>query len=74
MVFIGKLDEKPWEEMKAGVPNTMDAVAFPLCPNDTLHAKKWDEVIATSSPIATPVKRTRDEMATIIYTSGSTGK
>uniref|UniRef100_A0A7S4AXW4 AMP-dependent synthetase/ligase domain-containing protein n=1 Tax=Pseudo-nitzschia australis TaxID=44445 RepID=A0A7S4AXW4_9STRA len=74
MVFIGKLDEKPWEEMKAGIPSTMDAVTFPLCPKDTLHAKKWDDVIATSSPIATPVKRTKDEMATIIYTSGSTGK
>ena len=75
MVFIGKLDEKPWEEMKEGIPSTgIDAVSFPLCPKDTRSAKAWDDVIKTSSPIANPVTRTRDEMATIIYTSGSTGK
>ena len=74
MIFIGKLDEKPWEEMKAGVPSSLDSVSFPLCPTDTLSAKAWADVIETASPIATPVVRTRDEMATIIYTSGSTGK
>ncbi|VEU40001.1 unnamed protein product [Pseudo-nitzschia multistriata] len=74
MVFIGKLDEKPWQEMKGGIPSSIDAVSFPLCPKDTLHAKKWDDAIASSSPIASPVSRTKDEMATIIYTSGSTGK
>lgn len=74
MVFIGKLDEKPWAAMKAGIPSTIDAVSFPLCPKDILQSKKWDDVISTSSPIANPVARTRDEMATIIYTSGSTGK
>lgn len=74
MIFIGKLDEKPWTEMAAGVPDTLDAVSFPLCPKDTKQAKKWSEVIETASPIASPVKRERDEMGTIIYTSGSTGK
>jgi len=74
MIFIGKLDEKPWVEQKEGVSSTLDAVAFPLCPSDILHAKKWDNVIKTATPIATPVVRTPDEMATIIYTSGSTGK
>ena len=60
--------------MKGGIPSSIDAVSFPLCPKDTLHAKKWDDAIASSSPIASPVSRTKDEMATIIYTSGSTGK
>jgi len=74
MVFIGKLDEKPWAEMKNGIPASIDAVSFPLCPSDTLQSKAWADVIDTASPIAEPVKRTKDEMATIIYTSGSTGK
>jgi long-chain acyl-CoA synthetase len=74
MIFIGKLDEKPWEEMKGGVSSDLGAVSFPLCPKDTLTAKPWADVIETASPIATPVVRTKDEMATIIYTSGSTGK
>jgi len=74
MIFIGKLDEKPWEEMKGGVSSDLDQVSFPLCPKDTLASKAWADVIETASPIATPVVRTKDEMATIIYTSGSTGK
>ena len=74
MVFIGKLDEKPWAEMKKGIPSSIEAVSFPLCPSDTLHSKSWADVIETASPIASPVTRTKDEMATIIYTSGSTGK
>jgi long-chain acyl-CoA synthetase len=75
MVFIGKLDEKPWAEMIKGVPTTgVDLVSFPLCPEDTMSAKTWADVITPCAPIKEPVKRTKDEMATIIYTSGSTGK
>jgi len=74
MIFIGKLDEKPWAEMKDGIPNTLHSVSFPFCPKDTGSAKAWADVIETSSPIARTVTRTKEEMATIIYTSGSTGK
>mmetsp|Transcript_32006 Transcript_32006/g.53541 ORF Transcript_32006/g.53541 Transcript_32006/m.53541 type:complete len:453 (-) Transcript_32006:1846-3204(-) len=74
MVFIGKLDEHPWAEMKNGIPSGVATVSFPLCPKDSGAEKKWDDIIASSAPIKEPVKRTKDEMATIIYTSGSTGK
>jgi len=74
MIFIGKLDEKSWSTQKEGIPSSLHSVSFPLCPEDTGSAKAWTDVIETSSPIATPVTRTKDEMATIIYTSGSTGK
>jgi len=74
MVFIGKLDDESWEDLKEGIPAALDSVSFPLCPADTGSAKAWADVIETSSPIAKPVTRTRDEMATIIYTSGTTGK
>jgi len=74
MIFIGKLDEKSWATQKEGIPSSLHSVSFPLCPEDTGSAKAWVDVIETSSPIATPATRTKDEMATIIYTSGSTGK
>jgi len=74
MIFIGKLDDKPWTEMKEGIPSNLDSVSFPLCPEDTGSAKTWADVIETATPIATPATRTKDEMSTIIYTSGSTGK
>lgn len=32
LLFVGKLDEHPWNEMKSGVPADMDKVSFPLCP------------------------------------------
>jgi long-chain acyl-CoA synthetase len=73
MIFVGKLDEKPWDVMKAGIPTSIGSVAFPMCPKDTGSAMAWADVIEKASPIATPVIRTKDEMATIIYTSGSTG-
>lgn len=73
LLFIGKLDAHPWAEMKNGVPEGMKTVAMPLSPKDHGADKTWDEITATE-PLATPVRRTRDQMSTIIYTSGSTGK
>ena len=74
LVFIGKLDEAPWKEMKGGLPEGIPTIAFPLCPADHGAEKTWDEAMSSAEPIKEPAKRTRDEMATIIYTSGSTGK
>jgi len=74
LIFIGKLDEKPWAEMKQGIPKGIPTVAFPLCPKDHGADKTWAETMASAQPIATPVQRSREEMATSIYTSGSTGK
>lgn len=73
LVFIGKLDEKPWEEMKQGIPDDLPTVSFPLSlPNSA--QKSWETAMTAATPITTPKVRTPDEMATIIYTSGSTGK
>lgn len=73
LIFVGKLDEKPWAEMKTGVPDDLPTVSFPLCPEGD-YDKKWDSIISEFEPIANPVKRTMDDVATIIYTSGSTGR
>ena len=74
LLFVGKLDEKPWNEMKNGVPASLQTISFPLCPSGNCAQKKWDDVMKDAKPIEAPVKRTMEEMATIIYTSGSTGK
>lgn len=73
LLFIGKLDEKPWEEMKEGVPKDLDKISFPLCP-DGDWGEKWDDIIGKAAPIKEIAERKPEEMATIIYTSGSTGQ
>lgn len=74
LIFIGKLDDHPWAEMKNGIPKGIPTVAFPLCPKDHGADKTWDEALSVAEPIKEPIKRGRSEMATIIYTSGSTGE
>ncbi len=71
LLFVGKLDPV-WDEMKKGVPDDMPCIAFPLAPSN--DHQKWDDIIDKHEPIADPVKRDPEEMATIVYTSGSTGK
>lgn len=73
LLFVGKLDEKPWVEQKKGIPDSLPTVSFPLSPKDSAKTT-WEAAISGATPIETPVKRSLDEMATIIYTSGSTGK
>eukprot|EP00804_Cyclotella_cryptica_P006738 CCRYP_015697-RA/>CCRYP_015697-RA protein AED:0.11 eAED:0.11 QI:84/1/1/1/0.28/0.25/8/5515/587 len=72
LLFVGKLDDHPWQEMKKGIPEGMACISFPLCP-EGLEYDKWDELIGKNEEIKEVKKRTPEEMATIIYTSGSTG-
>jgi long-chain acyl-CoA synthetase len=72
LLFVGKLDEHPWNEMKKGIPDDMPCISFPLCP-DGLTYDKWADLVGKSGELKEVKKRTADEMATIIYTSGSTG-
>jgi len=71
LLFVGKLDPI-WDEMKNGVPADMPKIAFPLAPEN--DHDQWDDIVAKHDPLAEPVERSPDELATIIYTSGSTGK
>ena len=71
LLFVGKLDEHPWEEMKKGIPEGMKCVSFPMCPAG-LEYDKWEDVVKDKE-LKEVKKRTEEEMATIIYTSGSTG-
>ena len=72
MIFIGKMDEL-WRVVEKGIPIDMPTITLPLAP-ELKHAKKWDNIIETTTPTKNPVKRNKDEMATMLYTSGSTGK
>lgn len=73
LLFVGKLDEHPWQEMKKGIPDDLKTVSFPLTPKNSAQTT-WADAIKNMEPITKPVKRSLDEMATIIYTSGSTGQ
>lgn len=70
LLFVGKLDT--WDEVKAGVPDTMPMIAFPLAPKTDLP--QWNDIIAKTDPIEGKPARGRDEVGLIIYTSGSTGR
>lgn len=69
--FVGKLDVKPWEEMKKGIPEGMKCISFPLCP-EGLEYDTWADSVK-GEELKEVKKRKGEEMATIIYTSGSTG-
>lgn len=75
LMFVGKMEDKPYQEMKAGFTD-IPTISFPLCPDgDNVADTTWDSILESATPaLTTPVERELDEMATIIYTSGSTGK
>ena len=74
LLFVGKLDNKPWDEMRKGIPEGMKCISFPLCPNGLeLEHDTWDMCVEGKDELKEVVKRAPEEMATIIYTSGSTG-
>ena len=77
MVFIGKLEEPCWQEMKGAIPSKLDCVKFPLSP-DSCNGKKWEDVLKSSEPICKSVEdaptRAKESDAIIVYTSGSTGQ
>ncbi len=71
--FVGKLDG--WDGMKAGVPEGLPCISYPLSPADALQRYEgWDAICARTPPLAGQPVRAADELATLIYTSGTTGK
>ncbi|MEM1033093.1 MAG: AMP-binding protein [Myxococcota bacterium] len=76
MLFVGKLDEAPWEEMKRGIPDTLPRASYPLSRSDVGadDADAWKDIIANHDPIEGEPSRDPDDIALIIYTSGSTGR
>ena len=74
LVFIGKLEESDWKEIKKGVPNNIDKINFGYYDlSNTGGIEKWEDVINSNSPINDSPKSNLDEIFSIIYTSGTTG-
>jgi long-chain acyl-CoA synthetase len=71
VLFVGKLDD--WDHMKAGVPEDLPCVSYPLSPATT-DFPTWNNIVAEHAPMQEDTVRDADELATIIYTSGSTGQ
>lgn len=69
LLFVGKLDT--WQEQRAGVPEGLPCVAFPLAPKTDFET--WDAIVARTSPLQGRIERDPDDLAMIMYTSGSTG-
>jgi long-chain acyl-CoA synthetase len=69
-LFVGKLDS--WDQQKAGVPETVKRIAFPLAPKTDFDT--WDAIVTRTKPIEGKPARAGDDLAMIIYTSGSTGQ
>ncbi len=73
LVFVGKLDERDWQEMSKGIPADMPRVILPMGPADG-GGEGWDAIVTRTEPLSGEPDRGMDEMATIVYTSGSTGQ
>jgi long-chain acyl-CoA synthetase len=70
VLFVGKLDT--WPEQASGVPEGMPCIAMPLSPPTAF--RRWDDIVASTLPMAGEPKRSPQDLAMIMYTSGSTGQ
>ena len=74
LVFIGKLEESDWKEIKKGIPNNINKINFGYYDlSNTSGIERWEDVINSNSPINDSPKSNLDEIFSIIYTSGTTG-
>lgn len=74
LVFVGKLDEGPWQEIQKGIPADLPKISFPphiSPPNDFLQ---WDDLVAQHEPMPGHPMPDKHKLASIAYTSGSTGQ
>jgi long-chain acyl-CoA synthetase len=67
--FVGKLDD--WPQMQPGVPEDVHCISYPLSPPNDFAT--WEEIVATTPPLARLPASRPDDLATLIYTSGTTG-
>ncbi len=72
LLFVGKLDQRIWEDIEANLPADLPCVGLPITPA-TLQ-QSWVDIVAQHPPLPGQPRRGMDEMASIIYTSGSTGQ
>lgn len=69
LLFVGKLDG--WEAQRSALPAGLPGIAYPLAPPTGLP--NWDDLIATTAPLAGQPTRDPQDTGCLLYTSGSTG-
>lgn len=72
LVFIGKLDDKPWAEIQKGLIDGVPCVAFGNAPKTDYPT--WESILEANEPLSERPDRGAEDEALIIYTSGSTGQ
>ncbi|HET8693170.1 MAG TPA: AMP-binding protein [Aquabacterium sp.] len=72
LLFVGKLDERIWEDIAAHLPPTLTCVGLPITPSQLKLT--WNGIVERFEPLEGQPRRSLDAMASIIYTSGSTGQ
>ena len=73
LLFVGKTEV--WEEMSPGIPPDLPIVRFPHYAGNSAvdRGTDWDEILASTEPLAGHPTPDPDDLWTIIYTSGTTG-
>ncbi len=72
MLFLGKLEEDDWEQMKNYIPKNIEKVDYGFYNLDSKFTK-WDSIISEYKPTDKVFNIKLNDIITIIYTSGTTG-
>lgn len=73
MMFVGKLEQADWDEMRHGIPDTIDLISFGIYDLQSADYPSWDAVIKDQAPLEGNPRPRYEDIMTIIYTSGTTG-
>ena len=72
MLFLGKLEEDDWKQMKNYIPKNIEKVDYGFYNLDS-NFTKWDSIISKYKPTDKVFNISLNDIITIIYTSGTTG-
>ena len=72
MLFLGKLEEDDWKQMKNYIPKNIEKVDYGFY-NLESNFTKWDSIISEYKPTDKVFNISLNDIITIIYTSGTTG-
>ena len=72
MLFLGKLEEDDWNQMKNYIPKNIEKVDYGFYNLDS-NFTKWDSIISEYKPTDKVFNISLNDIITIIYTSGTTG-
>ena len=72
MLFLGKLEDDDWEQMKNYIPKNIEKVDYGFYNLDS-NFTKWNSIISEYKPTDKVFNIKLNDIITIIYTSGTTG-